>query len=298
MLTWNLHHGRSVLVLFLAAVASGAALLPHVGQDFFPVVDAGQIRLHVRVPAGTRLERTQDYFNQVENEIRRIIPPEEIESVIDNIGLPNRTYSMAFGESATTGMGDGEILIALAHRRSRSTPEYVAELRRELPKKFAECTFFFQSADIVSQILNFGLPAPIDVQVTGNDRTKNQDLASRIAGRIRAVRGVQDVHMHQVVNVPTLHVEVNQTRTAQLGLTQLDVANNVLVSLSGSGQVMPNYWVDPANGLSYLVETRTPLYRVESAAAIELDPDSHRRPTRAAAPRKPSQDRARRPARK
>ncbi len=292
VLTWNLHHGRSVLVLFLAAVASGAALLPHVGQDFFPVVDAGQIRLHVRVPAGTRLERTQDYFNQVENEIRRIIPPEEIESVINNIGLPNRTYSMAFGESATTGMGDGEILIALAHRRSRSTPEYVAELRRELPKKFAECTFFFQSADIVSQILNFGLPAPIDVQVTGNDRTKNQDLASRIAGRIRAVRGVQDVHMHQVVNVPTLHVEVDQTRTAQLGLTQLDVANNVLVSLSGSGQVMPNYWVDPANGLSYLVETRTPLYRVESAAAIELDPDSHQRPTRAAAPRKPSQDRA------
>ena len=272
MLAWNLRHRRTVFAIFLVLAASGAVLLPYVGQDFFPTVDAGQFRLHVRVPPGTRLEQTQQHFSQVESEIRRIIPANEIESVIDNIGLPNRTYSMAFGESATTGMGDGEILVALNHQRSRSTPEYVAELRRELAAKFPEWTFFFQSADIVGRILNFGLPAPIDIQVTGNNREQNRDLAERIAGRIRAVHGIQDVHMHQVVNVPTLHVEVDQTRASQVGLTQLDVANNVLVSLSGSGQVMPNYWIDPANGLSYLVETRTPLHRVDSLGAIDSMP--------------------------
>jgi multidrug efflux pump subunit AcrB len=272
LLTLCLRHRRRVFAVFLAALASGAVLLPYVGQDFFPVVDAGQLRLHVRVPAGTRLERTQQHFTQVEAEIRRIIPADEIESVIDNIGLPNRTYSMAFGESATTGMGDGEILIGLKHHRRKSTPDYVADLRRELPVKFPEFVFFFQSADIVSQILNFGLPAPIDIQVAGNERVKNLELAKKIVGRVKAIRGVRDVHMHQVVSVPTLRVQVDQTAASQHGLTQLDVANNVLVSLSGSGQVMPNYWVDPANGMSYMVETRTPLHRVDSVAAIGAMP--------------------------
>lgn len=269
VLQWNLHHRRAVTGAFAVVVLSGAALLPLVGQDFFPIVDAGQFRLHVRAPAGTRLEQTQKYFDQVEAAIRQVIPADEVDLVLDNIGVPNRAYSMAFGDSSTTGMADGEILVALKHHRRRSTPEYVAELRRILPQRFPEMTFYFQSADIVSQILNFGLPAPIDIAVAGRERVKNYALATQIAGRIRKIRGVHDVHVHQVMNVPTLHLAVDQTRAAQFGLTQLDVANNVLVSLSGSAQVSPNYWVDPASGVSYLVETRTPLRRITALDDIQ-----------------------------
>ena len=268
-LDWNLHHRGTVFTLFFVVVGSGLALMPYVGQDFFPVVDAGQFRLHVRTPAGTRLEETQQYFSQVEDEIRRVIPADEVELVLDNIGLPNRSYSMAFGDSSTTGMADGEILVALTHSRRRSTPDYVADLRRVLPQRFPNLTFYFQAADIVSQILNFGLPAPIDIAVAGRERAKNYDIATKIAARVRDIAGIQDVHLHQVNNVPSLHVEVDQTRAAQFGLTQQDVANNILVSLSGSGQVLPNYWIDPANGMSYLVETRTPIRRVESMDAIQ-----------------------------
>jgi multidrug efflux pump subunit AcrB len=272
LLDWNLRHCRSVFGIFLAATASGLLVLPYVGRDFFPVVDAGQFRLHVRAPAGTRVERTQQYFSLVEEEIRRVIPADEVEMVLDNIGLPNRTYSMAFGDSSTIGMADGEILVSLKHARRRSTPDYVAELRRALPRRFPDLTFYFQSADIVGQILNFGLPAPIDIAIQGRERAINYKLATQIANHIRNIPGIQDVHVHQVVNVPTLHVQVDQTRAAQFGLTQTDVANNFLVSLSGSGQVLPNYWVDPDNGISYLVETRTPLRRIDSVDAIKSMP--------------------------
>ena len=268
LLHWNLLHRRAVLIAFGAAVAAGLVALPWVGRDFFPTVDTGQFRLHVRAPAGTRVEQTERYFSQVENAIRELIPEQEVELVLDNIGLPNRTYAMAFGDSATTGMADGEILVSLAHQRSRSTPEYIATLRRELPGRFPHLTFFFQPADIVSQILNFGLPAPIDIQIAGLDRMANYEMAVEIAERIRQVDGVQDVHLHQVMNVPKLHVDVDQTRARELGFTQQDVANSLLVSLSGSGQVQPNYWVDPDMGISYLVETRTPTYKLDSIDAI------------------------------
>ncbi len=272
LLDWNLRHRRTVFATFGALVLTGFALLPFVGQDFFPTVDAGQFRLHVRGPAGTRIEQTERYFTQVEEEIRRIIPAEDVELVIDNIGLPNRSYSLAFGDSNTTGMADGEILVALKRERGKSTQAYMADLRIELPKRFPELTFYFQAADIVSQILNFGLPAPIDIQVGGLDRKKNFEIAGQIAERIKSIRGVVDVHLHQVVNVPKLHVDVDQTRALQLGLTQQDVAQSVLVSLSGSGQVLPNYWVDPVNGISYLVETRTPTHQVNSVEAIQSMP--------------------------
>src|SRR5262245_15828020 len=272
VLAWNLAHRKTVFVLFALLVASGVVLLPFVGQDFFPSVDAGQFRLHVRAPAGTRLEETERIFAEVQKEIRRVIPGDDVELMIDNIGLPNRSYSLAFGDSSTTGQGDGEILVALKHHRAKSTPEYVADLRRELPARFPELTFYFQPADIVSQILNFGLSAPIDVQVGGLDRKKNYELAVKIADRIRSIRGITDVHLHQVVNVPKKHLEVDQTRALQLGLTQQDVAQSVLVSLSGSGQVQPNYWVDPKNGISYLVEARAPLHRIDSARSIETLP--------------------------
>ena len=272
LLAWNLEHRRAVFGLFGLMMLSGFALLPFVGQDFFPSVDAGQFRLHVRTPAGTRIEETERYFSAVEAEIRRIIPENEIELVIDNIGLPNRSYSLAFGDSSTTGMADGEILVALKHQRSKSTPDYMAELRRELPRRYPEMTFYFQSADIVSQILNFGVPAPIDIQVGGIDRKKNLEIAAKIAQDIRSIPGVVDAHLHQVVNVPKLHIEVDQTRALQFGLTQQNVAESVLVSLSGSGQVLPNYWVNPSNGISYLVETRTPTYKIDSVSAISSMP--------------------------
>jgi multidrug efflux pump subunit AcrB len=268
LLQWNLEHRKSVFAVFGSVVVSGFVVLPWVGRDFFPTVDTGQFRLHVRAPAGTRVEQTEVYFSQVESAIREIIPVDEVELVLDNIGLPNRTYAMAFGDSATTGMADGEILVALAHHRSQSTPAYIAVLRRELPTRFPNLTFFFQPADIVSQILNFGLPAPIDIQVAGLNRQANFEMAVELAGKVRAIRGVEDVHLHQVMNVPKLHIDVDQTRARELGLTQQDVANSLLVSLSGSGQVQPNYWVDPKMGISYLVETRTPTHKLDSVDAI------------------------------
>lgn len=272
LLNWNLRHRVAVFSAFGLVVVSGFIALPWVGRDFFPTVDTGQFRLHVRAPAGTRVEQTERYFSQVEDAIREIIPQHEVELVLDNIGLPNRTYAMAFGDSATTGMADGEILVSLAHHRAKSTPAYIADLRRELPGRFPQLVFFFQPADIVSQILNFGLPAPIDIQIAGMNKQENYALATEISHRIRSIRGVQDVHQHQVMNVPKLHVEVDQTRARELGLTQQDVANSLLVSLSGSGQVQPNYWVDPNMGISYLVETRTPTYKLDSIEAISALP--------------------------
>jgi multidrug efflux pump subunit AcrB len=268
ILQWNLRHRPRVFLIFAAVVISGFVILPRVGRDFFPTVDTGQFRLHVRAPAGTRVEQTEHYFSQVDNAIREIIPKDEVELVLDHIGLPNRTYAMAFGDSATTGGADGEILVALSHHRAKSTPAYIAELRKELPRRFPELTFFFQPADIVSQILNFGLPAPIDIQISGLNRTQNYEMATEIADRIKTIRGVQDVHLHQVMNVPKLHIDVDQTRARELGLTQQDISNSVLVSLSGSGQVLPNFWVDPAKGISYLVETRTPVHKVDTVDAI------------------------------
>lgn len=272
ILNWNLSHRLHVFTAFGLVVLTGFIVLPFVGRDFFPTVDTGQFRLHVRAPAGTRVEQTEHYFNEVDNAIREIIPASEVELVLDHIGLPNRTYAMAFGDSATTGGADGEILVALSHHRSHSTPEYVAKLRLELPKRFPELTFFFQPADIVSQILNFGLPAPIDIQIAGLNRQQNFELATEIAERIRSIEGVQDVHLHQVMNVPTLHIDVDQTRARELGLTQQEISNSVLVSLSGSGQVLPNFWVDPAKGISYLVETKTPTYKLDNIDSISAMP--------------------------
>ena len=268
LLEWNLTHQRQVFLLFAGVVASGFVMLPWVGRDFFPTVDTGQFRLHVRGPAGTRIEMTEQYFTRVEEAIREIIPRQEVELVLDNIGLPNRTYAMAFGDSATTGGADGEILVALAHHRSQSTLAYMAALRRELPQRFPELTLFFQPADIVSQILNFGLPAPIDIQISGMNAGENFRLATEIAEKVKQIPGAKDVHVHQVRNVPKLHLSVDQTRARELGLTQQDVANSVLVSLAGSGQVQPNYWVDPKMGISYLVETRTPVYKFDNIDTI------------------------------
>src|SRR2546425_540221 len=254
---------RRVFGVFAVIAVSGAVLLPFIGRDFFPTVDTGQFRLHVRAPAGTRIEETEQVFADVEAAIRRLIPKDEVQLVIDNIGQP-QPINLAFTDSATIGPSDGEILVSLNPERHQPTERWMKTLRETLPREFPGVTFFFQPPDIVSQILNFGLPAPIDVQVTGFNQPKTHEMALEIADRMARIPGAADVHLHQVVNTPSLLVNVDRSRAAELGLTQRDVANNVLVSLSSSAVVTPNYWSDPRSGINYLVAVQTPQNRIDS----------------------------------
>lgn len=256
-----------VFVAFALVVASGLALLPFVGRDFFPTVDAGQFRLHVRAPAGTRIEETEQVFADVEAAIRRLIPRNEIQLVLDNIGQP-QPINLAFTDSVTLGPSDGEILVSLNPDRHQPTARWMKTLRETLPREFPGVTFFFQPADIVSQILNFGLPAPIDVQVTGYNQTATHEIALDLASRMARIPGAVDVHLHQVLNTPSLLVNVDRSRAAELGLTQRDVANNVLVSLSSSAVVAPNYWSDPRTGITYPVVVQTPQNRIDSVNTL------------------------------
>src|SRR6058998_2288525 len=256
-----------VLAGFAVVVVSGLVLLPFVGRDFFPTVDTGQFRLHVRAPAGTRIEETEQVFADVEASIRRIIPKDEIVSVIDNIGQP-QPINLAFTDSVTLGPSDGEILVSLNPEHHAPTARWMKTLRERLPREFPGVTFFFQPADIVGQILNFGLSAPIDVQITGFNQQATHEVALELAARMARVPGAADVHLHQVVNAPSLLVNVDRSRAAELGLTQRDVANNVLVSLSSSAVVSPNYWTDPRSGINYLVAVQTPQSRVDSVNTL------------------------------
>jgi CzcA family heavy metal efflux pump len=266
-----LAHRRIVVYGFLGFCLGSFLLLPFIGEDFFPSVDAGQFRLHVRTPAGTRLEETERLFGQVEDAIRHIVPREELELILDNIGLPSIGINLAYSDSATVGLSDGEILVALKENH-RPTREYVKHLRSELKKQFPELTFFFQPADIVSQILNFGLPAPIDIQVVGRDQKGNYEIARQIEQRVSRIPGAVDVHLHQVVDQPELRVNVDRTRAEQVGLSQRDVAGNVLTSLSSSSQTAPNFWLNPENGVNYIVAVQMPQYKMDSVAALENTP--------------------------
>jgi multidrug efflux pump subunit AcrB len=266
-LAWALGHRARVFALLGVVGLSALALLPFVGRDFFPAVDAGQLRLHVSAPPGTRLEETEVLFGQVEEAIRRIIPPAEVELILDNIGLPD-AVNLARSDSVTVGPGDGEILIALTPERHGPTAAYMKRLRRELPAQFPGVTFFFQPADIVSQILNFGLPAPINVRVSGYNQATTYPIAKDIQDRLGRIRGIADVHLHQIVNAPEVFVEVDRTRAAELGLAQRDVANNLLVSLSGSQFVSPNYWADPRTGIVYPVVVQTPQHLQPSLESL------------------------------
>jgi CzcA family heavy metal efflux pump len=260
------HRGR-VFVVFAVLTVSGLALLPFVGRDFFPAVDTGQFRLHVRAPAGTRIEETEQVFADVEAAIRRLIPKDEIQLVIDNIGQA-QPVNLGFTDSVTIGPSDGEILVSLNPERHQPTERWMKALRETLPRQFPGVTFFFQPADMVSQILNFGLPAPIDVQVTGYNQQATHEVALEVAARMARIPGAVDVHLHQVVNTPSLLVNVDRSRAAELGLTQRDVANNVLVSLSSSAVVSPNYWSDPRTGITYPVVVQTPQSRVDSVNTL------------------------------
>jgi multidrug efflux pump subunit AcrB len=256
-----------VFVVFAVLGVTGLALLPLVGRDFFPSVDTGQFRLHVRAPAGTRIEETEQVFAGVEASIRRLLPRGEVRSIIDNIGQP-QPINLGFTDSATIGPSDGEILVSLNPDRHQPTERWMKTLRETLPREFPGVTFFFQPADIVSQILNFGLPAPIDVQVTGFNQQATHAIALEVADRMARVPGAADVHLHQVVNAPSLLVNVDRSRAVELGLTQRDVANSVLVTTSSSAVVAPNYWSDPRSGINYIVAVQTPQSRVDSVNTL------------------------------
>ncbi len=275
LLDLTLRHRGLAFVMFLMFCGVSAALYPFIGHDFFPRVDAGQFRLHVRGPAGMRVEETEQLFGQVEDTIRRSIPPRELSNILDNIGLPFGSINLAFTDSSTIGSSDGEILVSLKEGQHGPTWEYVRELRKRLRDEHPQAAFFFQPSDIVSQILNFGLPAPIDIQVTGRNEAENYRLAKRIEARLARIPGAADVHLHQVPNAPTIKVNVDRTRASQVGLSQRDVANSMLISLSSTSQIAPNYWLNPENGVNYLVAVQTPPYRVDSTDTLGSTPISY-----------------------
>ena len=270
-LQYLLAHRKPALIASLAIMSTAFLLLPFVGRDFFPAVDAGQIKLHIRAQPGTRIESTKVLFSQVEDQIRTIIPPDEVELIMDNIGLTPETFNYAFGDGATISSADGEVLIALNAKHHGPTEKYMKQMRSQLQKQFPDLTFFFQPADMVTQILNFGLPAPIDVQIQGYDPA-NYEIARRLRERVATVPGAVDVHMHQVVNAPDLHLDIDRVRAAQFGLTQQDVANSLYISLSSSAAVQPNFWLDPKMGITYTVAAQTPQYSIDSINALRNTP--------------------------
>jgi multidrug efflux pump subunit AcrB len=272
LLDWCLNHRAPVLGGFAVFIAASLALAGFIGRDFFPVVDSGQMRLHARMPSGTRLEETEVGFSAVEREIRQVIPPAEIDSIIDNMGIPNGGFNLAFGDSPTIGTGDGDILISLRADEHGSTADYTDKLRKRLNEKFPEMTFFFEAANITNQILNFGLPAPIDVQVMGRNADANYALAQKLEQQIARIPGAADVHIHQVVDWPQIDVNVDRDKAGQVGLTQRDVSNSLLISLSSSGQIAPTQWVDWKTGVTYFVAVQTPQYKMDSLSALLRTP--------------------------
>jgi multidrug efflux pump subunit AcrB len=266
-LAWSLQNRATVFVLFAILVGSALSILPIVGRDFFPTVDAGQFRLHVNAPPGTRLEESEQLFSRVEDVIRQVVLPDDIATVIDDIGIP-QSINLAFSDNATISSADGEILVSLKPGHRGSTPAYVKMLREKLAAQFPDLTFYFQPADIVSQILNFGLPAPIDIQVAGYAEKPNYAIAREIESRVKQIPGAVDVGLHQVTNAPEMLVNVDRTRAQELGFTERDVANSLLISLSGTSQVTPNFWADPKTGINYPVAIQTPQHLVNSIDSL------------------------------
>lgn len=267
LLAWALARRKTVFVTFGLVLAATVALVPFVGRDFFPQVDAGQVRLHVTAPPGTRIEETERWFSRVEDRIREVVPAEDRQSILDFIGIPSG-YNLSITDSSNVGSADGEILLTLNPERSISTAEIVRELRDVLPREFPELSFYFQPADIVTQILNFGLPSPIDVQISGAQRDATLKTARALEAELRAVPGVVDVHLHQVTAAPRLHIDVDRLRAAEVGLTERDVASNLLLLVSSSTQVNPTFWTDPRTGFAYPVALQVPEYRVDSVDAV------------------------------
>ena len=257
---------------FLSFYAATMLLLPMIGQDFFPAIDAGQLRLHVNCRPGTRVEETERIFKSIERAIATVVPKEEIEIITDNIGMPVSGVNYAFSDSQTISEADGEILVTLKEDRSKPTGQYQKEIRAMLTKDFPEVSYYFQPADIVTQILNAGLPAPIDIRLTGLDVPKNYELAQKIKREVEKVRGAVDVCMHQVVNAPQFVFEVDRTRANEMGLTQRDVSNSFLVTLSSSFQTAPNFWLNTKNGVNYNLAAQAPQYKIATIDDMRVTP--------------------------
>jgi len=257
--------------IFILFVIGSFALYPKVGRDFFPTVDAGQLRLHVRAPAGTRLEETERYFAKVEKYIRdEVIPPQEITTMLDNIGIPNSGINLSLSDGSQIAPADGEILIAL-NENHHPTAGYMKKLREELPERFPGMMFYFAPGDIATQVLNFGLPAPIDVQVLGPNG-KNLEIAEDLRRQMSGVPGAVDVHVYQVAKTPDIRVMVDRAKADQMGLSQANVANSMLVSLASSGLTSPSYWLDVKHGVQYSVSVMTPQYKIDSMNALANTP--------------------------
>jgi multidrug efflux pump subunit AcrB len=273
LLTTLIYRRYLFVPLFLGTCLCAFFLIPWLGQDFFPSTDTGQFKLHVRAKTGTRIEETAKICDEVETEIRRQIPKEEMASVLDNIGLPYSGINTAYSTSATIGPEDADVLVSLTEKHG-PTQNYVRAIRTDLAQKFPGVTFYFMAADIVTQILNFGLPAPIDIQFIGADIEGNRKLADAVLDKVRRVPGATDLRIQQVFDEPRFHIEVDRTKSAEIGFTQKDVATSMLVSLSGSFQTQPTFFLNPKNGVSYNLVTQTPQYRIENLQDLQNIPIS------------------------
>jgi CzcA family heavy metal efflux pump len=262
LLETTLEHRGIFVLCFLIFCLLSLGLFMFLGQDFFPQVDAGLLRLHVRARPGLRVEETARLVDQIEVALHQEIPGGELQTILDNIGLPNSGINQSYSSNGTIGTSDAEVLIALDPEHHHPTAELIRHLREVLPRRFPGVEFFFQPADIVTQILNFGLPAPIDVQIVGTDMANSYQIAQQIANKMRHIPGAADVHVQQLLSSPTLHLDIDRTRVTQVGLTARDVAQSVLVSLSGSFQTSPNFWLNPRNGVTYQMAVQAPQYRM------------------------------------
>ncbi|MBV9530420.1 MAG: efflux RND transporter permease subunit, partial [Bradyrhizobium sp.] len=271
LLTLAVQNRRVFVVCFVGLVAASFLLVPFVGRNFFPQVDTGSILLHVRTQIGTRVEETAESFAEVQKVIRSIVPPAEIETMADNIGMPVSGINMTYNNTGVIGPQDGDIQLKLREGH-RPTADYIRALREQLPRAFPGMTFAFLPADIVSQILNFGAPAPVDVQVRGADLDANFAYANKLLNRIRRIPGIADARIQQAPNNPTFNIDVDRTRAQYVGLTERDVTNSLTVNLAGSGQVAPTYWLDPVNGVSYSIVLQTPQFQMDSLGALETLP--------------------------
>jgi multidrug efflux pump subunit AcrB len=272
-LTWAVLHRRGVLAVVAVFILGNALMVPRLGEDFFPQVDGGQFLLHVRAPSGTRVEQTELLIADVERAIRTVIPPSDLTLILSTIGAPSSGLSLILG-SSSVGPADADVLVQLSATHKGSTFAYVRALRRTLPERFPGVTFFTQPSDIVNQVLDLGVPAPIDIQIGGPNLAANFAIAQRFAGQLQRVPGAVDIRVQQVMDAPQLLLAPDRVRTVQLGLTPTNVASNLLISLSSNASTSPNFWLDPRNGVQYPVNVMTPQYKNTSMGALLMTPVS------------------------